>query len=455
MYKLLLLLLVPVYCCSQSQVQNEKLITLTRNLIDVYNANDSVGSAKFIQGTAKDEARIQAFHHQFAQEHAHIGPVKVHRIKTVSPTEAEALVQSLRYEAWWRVVVITDSSQQFKEHHMGLVRVTDEVLQTGALSDTQLKTEIEDFLRRQMAYQSFCGNILIRSKNKTLYARSFGNNATGQPNTFKQPFGMASVSKLFTAVAILQLVDKKALGLETKVATVLPELKNKKLAHITVQQLLSHTAGMGDYFEDPQFTRIVDSVNATLTSMISTNLSRLASFLPFIERDSLQFEPGKGWRYSNTGFELLGLIVERISGIAFNRYITDSVFRKAGMKHAAAGTGSGGSVATVSDLYAFSQALQEEKLLSKQLTGQLLHYTINGSYGYGTEHQTLGGENIVGHSGGFEKVCTELNMYEHAGITVIILSNIDPPLGHFLSDKIKQLLIRKPRLPQPERSQKN
>ena len=445
-YKLLLLLLIPCSCFAQTPVQKEKLILLTKKLIDVYNANDSTPSLNFIKASANGELRIQAFRRQFGQERAHIGAVKLYRIKTISPTEAEALVQSLRYEAWWRVVVLTDSLQQFKEHHMGLVRVTDEVLQTGALSGGQLKKEIEEFLHRQAPYQSFSGNIFIAEKGKTLYAHSFGNNAGGKPNTADQPFGMASISKLFTAVAILQLIDRKALSLQTVVPTVLPGLKNKKLAHITIQQLLSHTAGMGDYFEDPRFAQIMDSSKASLTAVVNAGFTSPLAFLPFIERDSLSFEPGTNWRYSNTGFELLGTIVEKISGVPFHQYITDSVFNKADMKTAVPGSGSGSSVATVADLYAFARALQGGKLLSKPLTENILHYTVNGSYGYGTEHQTLAGEHIAGHSGGFEKVCNEFNIYTQSGITVIILSNVDPPLGHFLSDKIKQLLIRKPAL---------
>ena len=444
--KMLLLLLIPCFCYSQSTVQKEKLTALAKNLVDVYNAGDSIRSLNFIMGSTHDEARIQAFERQLGEEHMEIGAVKTVRIKTVSPTETEALVQSVRYEAWWRMVVLTDTLQQFKEHHMGLVRVTDEVLQTGALSNGQLKAEIEDYLHRQAPYQSFSGNIFIAEKGKTLYAHSFGNNGDGQPNTADQLFSMASVSKLFTAVTILQLIDQKTLSLQTEVPAVLPELKNKKLAHITIQQLLSHTSGMGDYFEDPRFSQIMDSSKASLTSMVHTTFTGPAAFLPFIERDSLQFEPGKGWRYSNTGYELLGMITEKITGVPFSRYIGDSVFKKAGMKSAVPGSGSGGSVATVADLYAFAQALQGGKLLGMPLTENMLHYAVNGWYGYGTEHQTLGEEHIAGHSGGFEKVCNELNIYTHSGITVIILSNIDPPLGHFLSDEIKQLLIRKPAL---------
>lgn len=442
-FELLALLLLPGFCIGQSPVQNERLVTLTNNFINAYNENDSAQYMRFLTSTATDESHTQAFLHQLNQEHLQIGALNVFQIKAISPTETVALVQAPRYEAWWRVVVLTDSMQRFKEHHMGLVRVTDKVLQQGILPDAQLKNEVESYLRRQAKYQAFSGNILVEKKGKTIYAHSFGTHDEDQPNNWNQMFNLASISKMFTAVAILQLIDKNVITLETEVETILPDLKNKKLAHITIAQLLTHTSGTGDYFEDVYFAHLADSLKTSFTSVINTKFISPAAFLPFIERDSLKFEPGKDWRYSNTGFELLGIVIEKVSGLPYDQYIKESVFEKAGMKHAVAGTGSGNSWSTINDLRAFARALQGGHLLSEPLTKKMLQYTVNGSYGYGTEHQTLGSEHIIGHSGGFEKVCNELNIYEHAGITVIILSNVDPPLGHFLSDKIKQLLIPK------------
>jgi len=108
------------------------------------------------------------------------------------------------------------------------------------------------------------------------------------------------------------------------------------------------------------------------------------------------------------------------------------------------GSGAGGGTSTASDLLRFTTALRNGKLLSKQRTAQFFTYQVNEQYGLGSEHQKLGGETIVGHSGGFEEICNEVNMYTKSGYTVIILSNSNPPYGHFLGDKIKTLLVRKP-----------
>jgi len=165
--------------------------------------------------------------------------------------------------------------------------------------------------------------------------------------------------------------------------------------------------------------------------------------MPFFENDLLSFSPGKGWQYSNTGYSLLALIIERTSGTSFKNYIEQNIFQKAFMKNTNVGGGAGGGYSTVNDLHKFSLALLRNGLLEGSTTKELIQYTVNGKYGYGTEHQLLAGENIIGHSGGFVNVCTELNIYTKSDYIVIILSNSNPPFGHFLSNKIKELLVRK------------
>ena len=428
---------------AQTPPQKQTLTALTKRLISVYNSNDTSQYKTFAATWAKDKSRITAFVQQFGREQADLGAVRVRRIRIVSPTETEALVQSLKYEAWWRVVVITDSLQRFKEHHMGLVRVTDEVLDSGLLTGGQISSNIDNYLKRQTKFDSFKGNVYVEKNGKAIYAKSFGLNADGKPNTFRQQFGLASVGKLFTAIGILQLVDGGKLSLDNKIGTLLPGLRNKKLSAITLHQLLTHTSGMGDFFEDPDFQKIMDSAKSSLTQVVNLQLSEAEAFLPFIEKDSLRFSPGTDWAYSNTGFELLGMVLEKTAGLSYKEYVSNFVFKPAGMTASVVGSGSGGGLSTVSDLDKFSQALRNNLLLSPPLTTKFLSFTQNGFYGYGSEHQMLGGEHITGHSGGFENVCNELNIYQHLGYTVVILSNGNPPFGHFLSDKIKQLLVRK------------
>ncbi|HEX2605840.1 MAG TPA: serine hydrolase domain-containing protein [Flavisolibacter sp.] len=436
--KLTVLLLFPLFLFSQTSYQKERLTRLTEQLIDLYNARDTAGQLAFIRAAQPGEEKAQQFLHQLQEEQAHLGAIKLHAITVKSDQEAEALVQTPQFETWWRVIVLTDSAQRFREHHMGMLRVTEAVLQSGPeCTRTQLAKEIEGYITRQSAYMPFSGNVYVAHKGTVLYSRSFGKDPKGVMNTAGQSFDLASVGKLFTSISVLQLISEGKVSIESTVGSLLPELKNQKLQSITIRQLLTHTSGMGDFFEDPDFARTIDSIRKN-----EPLLSESASFRSYFEKDSLRFAPGTNWSYSNTGYELLGYLVERLSGTDYKSYITTHIFQPAGMKQTKAGSGAGAGTSTVHDLTLFVKALQGKKLLG-QYTDTLLTYRANDFYGYGTEHTVLGREHITGHSGGFENVCNELNIYQRSGYLVIILSNSNPPFGHFLSDKIKELLVRK------------
>jgi CubicO group peptidase (beta-lactamase class C family) len=135
-------------------------------------------------------------------------------------------------------------------------------------------------------------------------------------------------------------------------------------------------------------------------------------------------------------------MISTITKQPYEQYLKQAIFEPANMTETTVQNGSGGGVSTIADLNKFAAALRAQKLLNKNSNTELLSYTFNNEYGLGTEHAQIGKEHIVGHSGGFEKVCTELNIYLQSGYNVIILSDVDPPFAHFLSNKIKELLIR-------------
>jgi CubicO group peptidase (beta-lactamase class C family) len=440
---LLLLLCLPALCFSQTATQQKQLTALTQNFIRLYNAGDTAWLRAFIQTVDTSAARTQKFLQQVGREQGGVGTVTVQRIKVVSPTQTETLVQTPRFETWWQVLVLTDSQQRFKEHHMRLVRVTPDVLRSHALAPTALGNEIEAYIARQAKYQPFSGTVLIEKGGKPVYARAFGTGADKQPNTLQSTYDLASVGKLFTTVAILQLVDMGMLSLDDSVGALVPEIKNPKLAPITITQLLSHTAGMGDFFEDPNYQKIMDSSRAALKPVAGSFVPEAAAYMPFFEQDNLRFAPGTNWAYSNTGFELLSYILERRTGTPYKTYIAQHLLQPAGMTATELGSGAGGGRATVADLARFAAALKGGGLLGAALTQRFFKHQVNDFYGWGSEHQKLAGETIVGHSGGFENVCNEVNLYTKSGYTVVILSNTHPPFAHFLGDTIKTLLVPK------------
>ena len=435
------LLGITITATAQTSIQQQKLTTLATSFINLYNTGDSLAYRQFLSPLAADTNQLRDLLWRYRNTYQTLGKVAVRKIITRSPTTVEAWVQENKFESWWKFSIYTDSVQQFQRRTVEPANFTSDFVKTGKLTDKQLADETEGYITQKLG-NNFSGNVLILKEGKEIYSRSFGTNWEGKPNTRSQSFNLASMGKLFTAISILQLADAHRLSLEDTIGSLLPGLKNKALEAITVRQLLTHTSGMGDFFESPLYRQMMDSLHLSPTELSERVLQHNADYLRFVEADRLLFAPGKGWAYSNTGYALLGLLVEKITGTAFEKYVQQNIFYKAGMKTAVAGQGPGGGMATVDDLSRFAKALMSNQLLSAKTTAEMLSYTGNGKYGYGTEHHLLGREHIVGHSGGFERVCTELNMYTKNKTVVIILSNSNPPFGHFLSSKLKELLVR-------------
>ena len=415
---------------AQGVHQKEKFNTTIANFFDLYNSGDTAAYRKFLEPISENEAQFNRVFTGFNNAYRVIGKVDVMRIQVNSTENAEVWARDKKYDAWWKFSIYTDSLQRFKSRTIQPIPFEDSFLQNGKLSDEEMRSAVDEYITGKLS-SDFSGNVLIAKGNELLYVKSFGNNQQNQPNKFQQQFDLASMGKMFTAISILQLRDEGKLRLDDRVEEFLPNLKNKDIRNITIKQLLTHTSGMGDFFESPLYEKLKDSLHTP------------GDFMPFFETDKPSFEPGKGWQYSNTGFCLLAMIIEKVSETSFDQYINQNIFAKAFMRNSTVGGGAGGGLSTVNDLHKFSVALLNNALLEKKTTDELFKYTVNGKYGYGTEHQLLGGENIVGHSGGFINVCTELNIYTKSNYIVIILSNSNPPFGHFLSNKIKELLVRK------------
>lgn len=167
------------------------------------------------------------------------------------------------------------------------------------------------------------GNILVASKGQIVYKYSHGyaDVADKKLNNDSSAFKLASLAKPFTAIAILQLEEKGKLKLDDAVVKYLPDFP---FNDITIRQLLSHTSGLTDL-------QIFQAPHNADTSKIFSN----ADIIPAIKADknAVIAKPGEKWSYSNTGFGILALIVEKITAISFGDYLTKYIFRPAEMSH--------------------------------------------------------------------------------------------------------------------------
>jgi CubicO group peptidase (beta-lactamase class C family) len=274
------------------------------------------------------------------------------------------------------------------------------------------------------------------------------------PNHTETRFNLGSMNKMFTAVAILQLVEDGRLRLESTFGKILPDYPNAAVAkQVTIHHLLTHTSGLGDVFTD-QF--------AANPNQYRSN----QDFLPLFVDEPLLFPPGERFLYSNAGYVVLGLIIEKVSGMSYDAYVRQNIFEPSGMSDTAAfsvddkvpnraigyttqdfygnetglltdntalmpgkGFAAGGGYSTAPDLLKFGNALFGNRLLSPAaidlLTTGKVEIGENSQYAYGFLNRAEGEQRMVGHSGGAPGVCSSFNYYPGTGYTVIVLSNSD------------------------------
>lgn len=272
-------------------------------------------------------------------------------------------------------------------------------------------------------------------------------------------FNLASVGKMFTAVAVAQLVDSGKVRLDDPVGRHVKGLTPEASA-VTVRQLLDHSSGLGNFMTPEN--------DETLRRARSA-----ANLLPFIVSARPAFSPGSRFEYSNSGFLLLGLLVESVSGLSYGRYLDEHVFGPAGMiatgldpgvgakpavgtsrdgaAPAIRGTPAGGAFGTAGDLQRFFAALLAGRLTSRAMLQELTTAQIQVrpetgdgpalAYGLGFGVGTFRGHRWLGHNGGAPGANVEAMAFPDDRSAIVLLSNRDPPAATVLFRQVRDALF--------------
>lgn len=304
--------------------------------------------------------------------------------------------------------------------------------------------------------------ILVAQNGKPLYEKAFGlaNVELNIPNKTEYSFLIGSMTKQFTAVCILQLVQQGKLALNDDIKKYLPDY-NTHGRKITIENLLTHTSGITSFTEKESFEK---------NTILDMNVDEM---LKTFEDDSLLFEPGSDWSYSNSGFFLLGLIVEKVSGITFDNYLQKNIFKPLGMSHSHTGThektipglvngyegadsnnympapyfswgwpySAGYIISSVDDLMKWDDALYSDKFIDQKLI-QKAHSTFilnNGdkaNYGYGWATGDYNGLNFITHGGAINGFLSSGFRIPSKRIYVVVLSNNSSKRPDDVSTKI-------------------
>jgi D-alanyl-D-alanine carboxypeptidase len=318
----------------------------------------------------------------------------------------------------------------------------------------------------------FSGAVLVAKDGRVLFSRAYGlaDRERRIPNTVRTRFRIGSMNKMFTAVAILQLVEAGKVKLTAPLGTYLPGYPNRDVAtKVTIHHLLTHTGGTGDIF-GPDFEAHRKQLRA------------LDDYVKLYGKRGLEFEPGTRWAYSNYGFILLGVVIEQVTGQSYYDYVQAHIHAPAGMTGSGSlpehrpvpdrsigytkppgatawapnsdtlpyrGTSAGGGYSTVGDLARFAHALLSHKLLNPNSTKRLITGKMNTGpgvkYAYGFEDaRDANGNGWVGHGGGAPGMNGDLKIYPKSGFAVAVLANIDPPAAQRISEYLDPRLPTQP-----------
>ena len=320
---------------------------------------------------------------------------------------------------------------------------------------------------------AFSGIVAVAKDGRPILVHAYGkaNRDTAAVADAETRFRIGSLTKQFTAVCILQLAEQGKLKVQEPLRTYLTDYPEKTGSKITLHQLLSHTSGIPSYTDDPPLMKARDKDH--------TPAQVLATF----EDKPLHFEPGTRWEYSNSNYFLLGLVVEKVSGQTYEKYLQAHVLGPAGMTRTstvdapdAPDTATGYDVdesddetvkpskpismtlpfaagalrSTVNDLLRWDRALVGTSLLSEASKTQMFTPVMNG-YGYGIAIDAGRGHVVLMHDGGIDGFRSTLVRIPDVGLTIVGLANGPAAPGAIGQALIPMLLEGKRTPPVEER----
>lgn len=341
---------------------------------------------------------------------------------------------------------------------------------TAAGAEGDPAQHIDRYLKCWVDTERFSGNVLLAKDGKVLFRKSYGmaDIENSVPNKADTVFRIGSITKSFTALAVLQLWEKGRLALEDPLAKYLPETPTAWRA-VTLHHLLTHTSGVPDVSQAPAYKDYGDP-------------QRIEKALESMKDKPLQFEPGSRFTYSNGGYRLLGRVVEKVSGMKYEDFMAANILVPAGMVHSGLdhnerivhhrATGyvvqggqlanaiqdemmgpfsSGGLYSTDEDLLRFDQALYSGKLVKKETLEKAFTPHVkatfpppfndpNAYYGYGWLVSSVEGHKSIAHGGWVNGFVTDFTRYPDDGIVLIVLGNMEGPWMPVITKKANKIL---------------
>jgi D-alanyl-D-alanine carboxypeptidase len=399
--------------------------------------------------------------------HPALARLTFHGVLAATPTHAVVSLYDREADTWLQLTITVepDSPHRITEFSLRApVPPPPDVPIPPKLNPVQLAAAVEARVDELAAADEFSGAVLIAKDGRPILDKAWGfaDRAARTPDTIDTQFRFGSMGKMFTAVAIMQLVQAGKIDLTAPIGRYLKTYPNREMAtKVTIDELLSHTGGAGDIF-GPEFMAH------------RSTLRDLKDYVALYGARAPEFPPGTSGAYSNYGFILLGRIVEVVSGQTYDDYVRSHIFARAHMASTGMspettalsrraigymsdqgrlvsnaptlsyrGTSAGGGYSTVGNFLKFANALMSNRLLDPGPTKLLTMggVTLGGAFHpYDFGSWTPQGRTYLGHDGGAPGMNGDLRIYPDKGYTVVVLANRDPPIAGRIARYIDERL---------------
>jgi CubicO group peptidase (beta-lactamase class C family) len=483
------ILLAPSVALAQAPSATQKLEMLTKDeprttliasdatskpitaMIDAYNSGNADKIKQFIENytTVEFQKELPMARHIVGWKaiNRQYGQLQFVSVQTIPGNEGELSKKvTMKDNAYGltherTMVFNTEAAPRLIKISGGVSRPAQAKIET-TLTEVEMLARVDKTLSNVCAKDLFSGSVLIAKDNKIVFQKACGEASKRFQiaNNMDTKFNLGSVNKMFTATAIAQLVEQGKLSFDDKIDKWVDEswLPKEMTSQISMHHLLTHTSGLGNYFNETFF-------NTPRNLYTEVDASK-----PLLKGEKLAFTPGSGFRYSNIGMLLAGVVIEKITGESYFDYIRKNIYAKAGMLNSDSysadepvenlamgyvnnfdgkykwkenthmlpirGGPAGGGYTTAPDLFKFAQALKSGKLVTPE--------TLKSMWtkpGYGVAMTDTPNGLIIGHAGGSPGANAVFDLFIDHGYTFIALSNYSESandLKRFISNAIFQ-----------------
>ncbi len=415
--------------------------------------------SKIFSQSVLDEVGMDRLHSFIKRMHSDYAPLTYHHSETLSFNKPDGISNIMHIYAkkdgdlmWQDFQMRLDPEPPNKLKTIGFIAEVSEpiTLPNGSIEQKETLDWLNSYINNLNSEYDLYGSILIAKGNNVLLEKYFGfaDQEKTIPINSNSLFGMASGSKMFTALSIAKLVEEGKLNFDDQITKYIDDFSDKSKADkITIHHLLTHTSGVGQYWWGQK-------------SEVFSNAVTINDHLKMVLAAGIKTDAGKEYEYNNSNYILLGSIIEKVSGTDYFSFVKENILDKAGMTNSGyftsvqnnvvspfiksekkdkwvevergkgKGSSAGGSFSNVSDMLKFSNALRIGSIVAKETLKNMISVKNNNmvateDYGYGFIIQKFGNELSYGHGGTAKGVNFEFRYFPNSDITLVIFSNQD------------------------------